>query len=170
LKAKLLQVQTANALLKAAGGDNNELLVKFLGQVIYKAKQFNPEAFADIQHETLTHLFVDNPEMGGKMLALFLPQKVVDWVSRTVQHVNQAKQATPFVLGGMGAITVGLAGLLHVNAQESEARRKRLKQAEDHAFIQAIVMAQARQRFYRAVLGALGGSITVQPSVNSYGG
>lgn len=165
LKAKLLQVQTANALLKAAGGDNNELLVKFLGQVIYKAKQFNPEAFADIQHETLTHLFVDNPELGGKMLALFLPQKMVDWVGKTVGHVKQAQQAAPFILGGASAITLGLAGILHVNAKEAEARRKRLKQAEDHAFIQAIVMAQAHQRFYRAVLEALGGTVTVEPAV-----
>ena len=164
LKAKLLQVQTANALLKAAGGDNNELLVKFLGQVIYKAKQFNPEAFADIQHETLTHLFVDNPELSGKMLALFLPQKMVDWIGKTVGHVKQAQQATPFILGGASAITLGLAGVLHVNAKEAEARRKRLKQAEDHAFIQAIMMAQAHQRFYRAVLEAFNGNVTMEPA------
>jgi hypothetical protein len=146
LKAKLLQVTTGYALLEMAGGDHNDLLVKSLLRIFYKAHSLNGKAFTSLAKETLTHAFITQPEQAGKMMALFLPQATADLVTGFVKQVNSLKQAVPFAIAGLGATALAGVGILKYNEFEIDQIKHKKAEREEKAFIANIALAQKQNR------------------------
>jgi len=146
LKAKLLQVTTGYGLLEMAGGDHNDLLVKSLLRIFYKAHSLNGKAFTSLAKETLTHAFIAQPEQAGKMMALFLPQATADLVTGFVKQANSLKQVVPWAMAGLGATALAGVGILKYNEFERDQIKHKKAEREEKAFIANIALAQKQNR------------------------
>ena len=146
LKAKLLQVTTGYALLEMAGGDNNELLLKSLGRIFDKAYNLDKKAFETLKQQTLTHMFIAQPEQAGKMMALFLPEKIAEGVAAGIQQINRFKQVFPWLMAGLGLTAAAGVGVLKYNTFERDEKQRLQVEREEKAFIANIAIAQQQNR------------------------
>ena len=146
LKAKLLQVTTGYALLEMAGGDHNDLLVKSLLRIFYKAHSLNEKAFNALTKETWVHAFIAQPEQAGKIMALFLPQATANLVTGFVKQVNSLKQVVPWAMAGFGTTALAGVGILKYNEFERDQIKHKKAEREEKAFIANIALAQKQNR------------------------
>ena len=146
LKAKLLQVTTGYSLLEKGGGDFNALLVKSLFKIFDKAHTLAKKAFDELKNESLTHMFIAQPEQAGKMMALFLPEAAAETIANTVKGVERIKQALPWMLAAVGTLATAGFGIIKYNAFEVDKRKHLQAAREEKAFIANIALAQKQHK------------------------